>query len=153
MSTPEPAPRLLARPLKVWERGALAAALAKAGLGFADLKSPHHLFWRYETSDDDIPVGFGGLEIYEDDALLRSVLTLPPMRNRGIGTRIVALLESEAMLRRCRSIWILTKTATGFFGRLGYAACHRAVVPEAIRGTEEFLTLCSQDAGVMVKRF
>jgi amino-acid N-acetyltransferase len=153
MSTAEPAPRLLARPLKVWERGALAAALSKAGLVVADVKSPDHLFWRYETSDDDIPVGFGGLEIYEDDALLRSVVTLPPMRNRGIGTRIVALLESEAMLRRCQSIWILTKTATGFFGRRGYAACHRAVVPEAIRGTEEFLTLCSEDAAVMVKRF
>lgn len=150
MTTPLAAPRLLARPLKVAERGALSAALAKAGLEVTDLGSSDYLFWRYETSDN-VPVGFGGLEIYRQDAVLRSVLTLPPLRNRGIGTRIVSLLENEAMLRHCHAIWIFSRTASGFFARLGYAPCHRAVVPEAVRGTNEFSS--PDEAEVMVKRF
>ena len=71
-------------PLAVWERDGLAAALAKAGLPTEDIQASGPLFWRFEN--DDVPVGFGGLEIFEDQALLRSVVTLPPVRNRGIGT-------------------------------------------------------------------
>ena len=98
-------------------------------------------------------MGFGGLEIHDEDALLRSVLTLPPLRKRGIGTRIVALLESEALLRHARAVWVLTKAASSFFDRLGFAKCHRAVVPATIRAAREFASLCSEDADVMVKRF
>jgi N-acetylglutamate synthase-like GNAT family acetyltransferase len=143
--------RLALRPLRGGERDVLAAALTKAGLPVDDLDAPGHLFWRFETKDD-IPAGFGGLEIHGDDALLRSVVTLPPVREGGIGSAIVATLEVEAQRRGARAIWLLTTSAAGFFRRLGYAACDRAVVPAAIRATREFSALCPASADVLMKR-
>jgi N-acetylglutamate synthase-like GNAT family acetyltransferase len=144
-------PRLLAFPLKLGERGALSKALAKARLPVDDLEAPAHQLWRFETADS-VPVGFGGLEIYGEDALLRSLVTLPPLRSRGIGAAIVMLLETEAAMRGCRAIWLLTESASGFFDRLGYAKCDRAVVPETIRETRQFAVLCPASADVLVKR-
>ena len=123
-------------PLAVWEREGLAAALAKAGLAAADVKSDGPLFWRFEN--DDVPVGFGGLEIFGDQALLRSVLTLPPVRNRGIGSNIVASLELEARVRGCRVVWLMTEKAADFFARLGYRVREQDEIPNTIRDASPF---------------
>ena len=144
-------PRLFAHPLKLGERGALSKALVKARLPVDDLETPGPLLWRFETTDC-IPVGFGGLEIHGEDALLRSLLILPPLRRRGIGAAVVAQLENEAALTGCRAVWLLTEAASGFFDRLGYAKCDRAVVPQRIRETPQFAALCPASADVLVKR-
>ena len=144
-------PRLLALPLKLDERGALLKALAKAKLPADDVEALGPLFWRFETADA-IPVGFGGLEIHGEDALLRSVVILPPLRSRGIGAAVVVQLELEAALHGCRAVWLLTEGASGFFERLGYARCDRAVVPPKIRETQQFASLCPAGAEVLVKR-
>jgi N-acetylglutamate synthase-like GNAT family acetyltransferase len=148
MSADKLAPRLFAYPLKSWERGAVSAALAKAGLANDDVEEPHHLFWRFETREE-MPVGFGGLEPYGQDALLRSVVTLPPLRNRGIGTAIVATLETEAQLRGSGTIWIVSRAAGPFFERRGYAKCLPSVAPDRIRATRAFQS--ANDAEVLVK--
>ena len=123
-------------PLAVWERDGLAAALAKAGLPADDIQAAGPLFWRFES--DDVPVGFGGLEIFADHALLRSVVTLPPVRNRGIGKAIVAWLEAEASIRGCGAVWLVTEKAAGFFAGLGYRACERSEAPNAVREAAPF---------------
>jgi N-acetylglutamate synthase-like GNAT family acetyltransferase len=144
-------PRLIAYALKPGERGALAKALVKARLPVDDLDASGPLFWRFETADS-MPVGFGGLELHGEDALLRSLVILPPVRSRGVGAAVVAQLESEAALRGCRAIWLLSEAAAGFFDRLGYAKCDRAVVPQSIRETRQFAALCPASADVLVKR-
>jgi N-acetylglutamate synthase-like GNAT family acetyltransferase len=143
--------KLTPHPLRDGERAALAAALAKAKLPTEDIESPGRLFWRFETRDE-VPVGFGGLEVYGEDALLRSLVTLPPVRSRGVGAAMVAALEFEARLHGCRSMWLITTTAADFFARLGYVRCERAVVPPAIRETTEFSTLCPANADVLMKQ-
>jgi amino-acid N-acetyltransferase len=145
------APKLVARPLRSGERGALAAALAKAKLPTEDIEAPGRLFWRFETPDE-VPAGFGGLEPHGEDALLRSLVTLPPMRGRGIGAAIVTALEFEARLHGCRAAWVITTSAAGFFERLGYAKHERAAVPSAIGATAEFAQLCPASAEVLVKQ-
>jgi GNAT superfamily N-acetyltransferase len=122
--------RLQATPLAVWERDGVEAALVRAGLPADDLGDPYVLLWRFETYED-VPVGFGGLEIYGDDALLRSVVTLPPLRQVGMGAAIVAALEAEAHARRLRAIYLLTASDREFFARLATrrarsATCRRA---------------------------
>ena len=97
-------------------------------------------------------MGFGGLEIHGSDALLRSLVILPPLRDIGMGRAIVAVLETEAAARQCRTVYLLTTTQADFFARLGYAPCGRAEVPEAIRASRQFAALCPADAAVMVKR-
>lgn len=141
--------RLLRTPLAAWERDGLKAALVKAGLPADDVGDPHVLFWRFE-SYEDVPAGFGGLELHGDDALLRSVVTLPPLRQIGIGSAIVSALEVEARANRCRTIYLLTASDQDFFARLGYAPCARAEVPQAIRDGQQFDALAG--AAAMVKR-
>jgi N-acetylglutamate synthase-like GNAT family acetyltransferase len=142
---------LIASPLAVWERDGLKAAVIKAGLPADDILAPGALFWRFAT-DDDVPAGFGGIEVHGADALMRSVVTLPPLRERGIGRAIVKALEAEALVMKCSAVWLLTTTARDFFGQLGYAVVDRGEVPAAIRATAQFSALCPDTATVMVKR-
>src|ERR1700730_1253643 len=116
------APRLLATPLAAWERDGLKTALVKTGLPADDVGEAGLLFWRFESLND-VPVGFGGLEIHGRDALLRSGVILPRLRGSGVGGALVEMLEPEAPARQCRAIYLLTTSQAEFFARLGYALC------------------------------
>lgn len=142
---------LVAIPLAVWERDALGAALKGVGLPTGDIADAAARFWRFSFADD-IPAGFGGLEVHGADALMRSVVTLPPLRGRGFGQAIVRALESEAMMLKCRTVFLLTTTAQRFFEKLDYALIDRAAAPAAIRATAQFASLCPDSAAVMAKQ-
>jgi N-acetylglutamate synthase-like GNAT family acetyltransferase len=142
---------LLATPLAAWGREGLKAALVKAGLPADDIGDPHVLFWRFE-SRANVPAGFGGLELHNGAALLRSVVTLPPVRRIGMGSAIVAALEIEARSLKCRTIYLVTTSQAAFFSRLGYIACSRTDVPAAVAQSPHFSRLCCESGTVMVKR-
>ena len=80
------------------------------------------------------------------------MVTLPPLRQVGIGAAIVAALEEQAQASNCRTIYLLTTSEAEFFGRLGYAPCARSDVPDAIRSSRQFAALCPPTATVMVKQ-
>jgi len=143
--------RLIATPLATWEREGVKAALVKAALPADDVEDPRVLLWRFETLEG-IPVGFGGLEVFGNDALLRSLVTLPPLRQVGMGAAMVAVLEIEARALKCHAIYLLTGSDTNFFARLGYAACAHEDVPAEVRGSRQFAALCPPTAKAMVKR-
>jgi N-acetylglutamate synthase-like GNAT family acetyltransferase len=142
--------RLIATPLAPWERDGVKAALVKVGLPAEDIQDERVLVWRFETFQA-VPVGFGGLEIFGSNALLRSLVTVPPLRQVGMGAAMVATLETEARALKCRVIYLLTASDTRLFGRLGYAACARGDVPEAVRASRQFAALCPPSAIAMVK--
>lgn len=83
---------------------------------------------------------------------MRSIVTLPPLRGRGIGGAIVTALEAEARLAKCRSIYLLTTTAQPLFEKLHYAAVDRAQAPPPIRASAQFSSLCPDTAVLMMKR-
>lgn len=142
--------KLFALPLAVWERDGLVATLHRAGQLVEDVRDSHPLFWRFHTGDD-VPVGFGGLELHGRDAVLRSVVTLPPLRRRGIGSAMVAALEVEAAALKAVTVWLATTDCALFFGRLGYAACQAEEVPAPVRGSISFVAVTGPAATTMVK--
>jgi arsenate reductase len=146
-----PVTRLRSFRLAPNEREPLVAALNKAGLPVDDLDAAGQLFFRFESLAG-IPVGFGGIAITGDMALLRSIVTLPPLRGRGFGRSIVDMLEQEAALRGCRAIFLLTTDAADYFEALGYSRCKRDDAPRAIRQTRQFATLCPASAVLLVKQ-
>ena len=75
------ASNLMIRLLAVGERDALAAVLARENLPRDGLDDASGLFWRLDSMQD-VPLGYGGIELHGDDALLRSVVNLPPARQR-----------------------------------------------------------------------
>jgi amino-acid N-acetyltransferase len=141
---------LLATPLAAWERDGIKTALIKTGLQADDVTDPRLLLWRFESSAD-IPAGFGGLEIHGRDALMRSIVILPPLRGMGMGSAIVTALEGEARALNCRSVYLITLSEADFFARLGYGACRRTDVPEAIQQSHHFTKVYRASATVMVK--
>lgn len=125
------------------------ALLRDAGLPTADLDGPGRF---YLASRDGEPIGAGGLETYDDAALLRSVVVADDYRGEGYGSAICRRLEARAADRGVADCYLLTTDAAGFFDRLGYEPVERGGVPDAIRNTEQFSTLCPDSATVMAKR-
>ena len=127
-----PPVKLFHKPLPPGERGLLSRALAKAEIAVEDVEAPGSLFWRFEMPEG-IPVGYGGLEVHDKEALVCAVLTLPPARGRGIGRAMLAALETEAFIAGCRRVWGASGASAAFFSRLGYEPADASVAPEAIR--------------------
>lgn len=141
---------MLAFPLAEWEREGLAAALARAGLPADDVQAPSLLFWRFEHGD--FPAGFGGLEVQGDHALLRSIVTMPPLRRQGIGAAIVATLEAEARLHECRNVWVLAPFGGEFFFKHGYVRRPHGEAPKAFRASPPFTAPSAAASVLMTKR-
>jgi amino-acid N-acetyltransferase len=113
--------------------GGAARLLASAELPSEDLTDGHleHFFW---VGNASTPHGLIGLELHEEDALLRSLVVAPDRRGTGVS-----------------AIYLLTTTAEQFFRRRGYVEADRALAPSAIRATREFADLCPASSAFLVK--
>ena len=96
--------------------------------------------------------GVVGLEMYLPHALLRSLAVASTKRGNGIGQALLAEAERYAQYRGAREIYLLTTTAESFFRLAHYAHVARDHVPQAIRSTTEFASLCPASAVVMRKK-
>jgi len=124
--------------------------LDENGLPSDDIRSERGRF--YVGHADDSRVGVGGLETYGTDGLLRSVVVERSTRGSNYGTALCEALESKAKADGVERLYLLTTTATEFFGNRGYAEIERTAAPEAVRETAEFDELCSATATCMKKR-
>jgi arsenate reductase len=94
-------------------------------------------------------VGTAALEIYDRDALLRSVAVDEALRGTGLGQRLTRGALNRAKQRGVARVFLLTETAAGFFPKFGFTDIDRANVPHSIRGTVEFASACPASARVM----
>ena len=140
-----------AQPLEREDLPILRAALAAAGLPVDDLDEPGRTFYAI-LDHRSRTIGYGGLERFGPNALLRSVVVPPRERGLGQGGVIVETLEREAAGRGVTTVYVLTTDAAPFFARIGYSSIDRASVPAAIAATAQFATLCPATATVMRKR-
>lgn len=129
--------------------GYLERLLEGEGLPTADLREDSNRFYLAEREGEH--VGGGGLELYGDVGLLRSVAVEPEHRDRGLGGALVAALEAEARDAGVESLFLLTDTAAGFFEHHGYVRVDRDEAPAAIQDTREFAELCGGSAVCMRK--
>jgi amino-acid N-acetyltransferase len=120
-------------------------------LGDAKLPPPESFEHFFGCGEQELPQGVVGLEIYGNDALLRSLAVDPAARGRGCAGALVAQAEQYAQQRGVRRIYLLTTSAADFFARLGYKRLERDEAPGAIRTTSEFAALCPASSVFMVK--
>lgn len=118
--------------------------LQKENLPYQDVNAENIEFYM-AFSDADF-VGIVGLENYSDVALLRSMVVFDKFRNKGYGCKIVKEILEEATAKGIKEIFILTTTAKDFFERLGFEVIERASVPNDIKSTTEFTSLCPASA-------
>jgi arsenate reductase (glutaredoxin) len=127
---------------------AFIVALQAAGLPLEDLAEPNRRLFSYRSLSGTL-LGFGGYELYGNDALLRSIVVLPQMRNRKTGRNLVALLAYRAFRAGARQAWLLTGTAAEFFEKTGFKRRERSEAPPAILVTQEARSLCPASAILM----
>ncbi len=92
-----------------------------------------------------------GVEILRKHALLRSLAVDPKDRGRGFASRLVNQIEAYACSRQVEALYLLTTTAEDLFARRGYQKVDRDTVPEEIKATAEFRSLCPSTAVCMTK--
>lgn len=115
----------------------------------ADVRAKPECF--YVAVDGSERIGIGGLERYGTDGLLRSVVIERSVRGNGYGAALCDALEAKAAAAGVDRLYLLTTTAESFFASQGYVEHDRAAVPDAIRGTTEFDTLCPATATCLRK--
>lgn len=131
-------------------RSSIRELLSGAGLPTADLDAVD-LSAFLGCGDPEHPDGVIGLELFGPVGLLRSLVVAESARGRGYGHALVTAIEDLARAEGVETLYLLTTTVPEFFEREGYATIARDEVPEAIRGTSEFSSLCPADAIVMRK--
>lgn len=96
--------------------------------------------------------GVVGIEMYGETALLRSLAIQKELQKKGYGRKLCNKLISYAKTFNVKNVYLLTQTAKDFFSREGFQIISREAVPEEIKQTYEYTTLCPSDSTCMVKK-
>jgi len=108
-----------------------------------------HLATTLVARDSEKVVGCAALELYDRDALLRSVAVEESMRGQGLGRRLTMSAMDLAKQRNVADLYLLTQTASKFFSRFGFKPTSRSDVPPRVQSSVEFTKACPVTALVM----
>ncbi len=131
------------------DMAAMREALRSAALPADDLDAPDVMPFVFRRAGDD--VGYGGLELHGDNALLRSIVVDPDYRGEGVGRRIVELLSARARAFGAARAFLLTASADRWFAKFGFASLDRRDAPASIAATRQMAALCPASAVLMTK--
>ena len=135
------------RPAEADDIPGLTALLAAAGLPSEDVRQGQQDYILAVRGGE--LVGSVGLEKRGDVALLRSLAVVPELRRRGLGGRLYDRILAHALASGVREAYVLTTTAERFCAARGFERVERSSVPEALRATPEFRSLCPASAACM----
>lgn len=122
--------------------------LQKNNLPTADLNGDTKLFGTYEDGE---LIGMAGIELYGADALLRSVCVDEAYRSKGMAEILTEHIEQYAKQEGAHTMYLLTTTAENYFKRKGFVKVDRNNVPQAIKQSSEFSSVCPSSAVVLKK--
>lgn len=114
----------------------------------SDINLAGNLFFGYHDKEGKL-IGTGGLELYGDIALLRSVAVDEKLRSLSIGKRIVDEMIAKAKSIKIKEIYLLTETAQSFFLKKGFDVIPREITPDVIKNSSEFSQVCPASAVLM----
>jgi amino-acid N-acetyltransferase len=142
---------IVARQAQAGDVSAICALLVAASLPTADITA-QTAPWFLLAVDGDVVVGTAAVEPCGSFGLVRSLAVRPDRRGQGIGRHLVTECEARADEARLRGLYLLTTTAEPFFRAVGYDELEHWELPESIRDTEEYRSLCPETATAMMKR-
>jgi len=127
----------------------IRALLAAAGLPVADVGAANQRFVVASVRGE--PVGCAGIELHGTSGLLRSLAVRPAAHRRGLGTPLYQQIMAVAAAAGVADVYLLTTTADRFFARHGFRRIAREEVPDAVRASAEFASLCPASAVCMAR--
>jgi amino-acid N-acetyltransferase len=137
-------------PISPEEHAQALQLLARCGLPDADV-SQALVRTFVGARSRGVLAGVIGLEPLDHIALLRSLAVAPEHRGEGIGARLCDEAEALARSRGISQLYLLTTTAADWFAARGYAPVERDALPDAIRASQQFRSLCPATAVAMRK--
>ncbi|NHI87982.1 MAG: GNAT family N-acetyltransferase [Candidatus Thorarchaeota archaeon] len=102
-----------------------------------------------EKDGSEFLIGSVGLEIYGESALLRSLAVHPDFQGAGLGTQLVESITELAKKNGITRLFLLTDTAERYFVKKGFVVVTRDRVPEDMKQSVEFTTLCTSSPSMM----
>ena len=140
------------RPIASEEVSELHGLLTQAELPTDDLNAVDWLLLCGYFEGDRL-VAAGGLERCGEALLLRSIVTAPDRRGRGLSAELIRYLHVSAGESGYDRTWLLTETAKEYFSQHhDYIEARRCEAPEAARSSTEFSQLCSNRATLMMRQ-
>jgi amino-acid N-acetyltransferase len=130
-------------------REAIVSLLQSEGLPVEDLSQELRHF--FIATDSRYVIGAIGLETYERNGLLRSLVVKPEYRKMKIAASLVSELEKLAKTLGLQNIYLLTETAQDYFSKKGYETIARDLAPETLKQSTEFSHVCPGSAILMKK--
>lgn len=103
----------------------------------------------YILEDQSEVIGLIGMECFQKEALLRSLMVKPAYRDQGLGHQLVNHIQQVARKQGVSRLYLLTTTASNYFSRQGFHSISRDETPDAIRTTDEFSHICPASATIM----
>lgn len=94
-------------------------------------------------------VAVAGLEIYGEQALLRSIAVDPAQRNQAYGKQIVRDVCHQAHLAGIRDLYLKTVNAAAFFSDLGFQTLTNEQVPKSLKKSSQLRGACPASATLM----
>jgi amino-acid N-acetyltransferase len=95
-------------------------------------------------------VGCAGLELYGESGLFRSLAVRKENRNMKTGRNLLDEVIAVSRENAAKQLYLLTTTADLYFNRMGWQTIERTEVPEELRATTEFLSVCPSTAICMM---
>lgn len=122
--------------------------LQRNNLPTEDLNGQARLFGTYE---DDELIGVAGIELYGENALIRSVCVDEAYRSQGMAEILTEHIEQYAKTKGACNLFLLTTTAENYFKRKGFVKVDRNEVPQNVQLSTEFSSVCPTSAAVLKK--
>ncbi len=97
-------------------------------------------------------VAVGGLEVYGEYALLRSICVNADYRGLAYGRQVVQQMGLLAQQTGVRDVYLKTVDAMPFFESLGFQRLSKDAVPDVVKQSSQFRGACAASATVMRKR-
>jgi amino-acid N-acetyltransferase len=123
--------------------------LKESKLDVLGLKQANIRLFRLEENGEAI--GVGGLEVFDSQALLRSVAVKKDLQGKGLGKVLVGQIENAAKESGISALYLLTNTAPEFFKSIGYQQIDRDDFAGPLKQTAQFAGLCPISAIGMTK--
>jgi amino-acid N-acetyltransferase len=124
---------------------AVESALRDSDLPLDGLRDQFGEGYAVAESDGHV-IGVEGIEVHDQDGLLRSAAVAGTWRGKGVGDALTRDRIEWARRRGLRALYLLTTTAGDYFPRFGFTKADRATAPDGIKRSREFSEACPSTA-------
>lgn len=97
-----------------------------------------HIAQYFIVRDNAGLLGCAGVERYDTTGVLRALAVVQRARSAGLGELLISAVVADGRRQGVESIVLQTRTAGGYFARLGFTPTCLADLPPIVRRSREF---------------